>query len=99
LYPGCSYGTYTFFVLEDSQQRNSKFTLQAVSPGDYFFIKYSLLELLAQYDKTLNNIFALYRENVKENGLPNCDFKVFRKQRNLEDIFVQVLRRQILLNR
>ena len=47
LYPGCSYGTYAFFVDEESNSRLSKFTLQAVSPGDYFFISYFLLNQLA----------------------------------------------------
>ena len=46
LYPGCSYGSYALFVDEESQLRQSKYTLQALSPGDYFLIKYNLLNLL-----------------------------------------------------
>ena len=32
-------------------------------------------------------------------GIPQCDFKVYRKQRNLRDIFVQALRRLIIINK
>ena len=60
LFPGCSYGTYTFFVDEESTQKRSKFTLQAVSAGDYYFIRYNLLKLLSQYDKTMSAIHQRY---------------------------------------
>jgi len=99
LYPGCSFGTYAFFVDEDSSSRLSKFTLQAVSPGDYFFVKYSLLTLMGQYDETMKNLIDHYRELVKRNGVPTCDFKVYRKERNLQEIFLQALRRLILVNK
>ena len=88
LYPGCSYGSYALFVDEESQLRNSKYTLQALSPGDYFLIKYSLLSLLGQYDETMKSIIEHYREWVRTNGIPACDFKVYRKERNLKEIFV-----------
>lgn len=99
LYPGCSYGTYAFFVDNESQKKRSKFTLQAISPGDYFFIKYSLLSLLSQYDDTMKRICEVYTYRVRLHGTPWCDFKVFRKERNLNEIFLQALRRLILLNK
>ena len=40
-----------------------------------------------------------YLELVRHNSVPMCDFKVYRKERNLHDIFVQALRRLILLNK
>ena len=43
-------------------------------------------------------IIQKYKSNVNENGLPDCDFKVFRQKKNMRDIFVQALRRQVLLN-
>jgi len=88
LYPGCSYGTYAFFVDEESSSRQSKFTLQAVSPGDYFFIKYNSLNLLGLYDEKMRNIINFYKDKVSHNGVPTCDFKVYRKERNLQEIFV-----------
>jgi hypothetical protein len=99
LYPGCSYGTYAFFVDDDSSSRQSKFTLQAVSPGDYYFIKYSSLNLLGMYDETMRCIFDHYKSKVSRSGVPTCDFKVYRKERNLSEIFVQALRRLILINK
>ena len=70
-----------------------------MSPGDYFFIRYSQLSLLGQYDQTMKAITEHYLELVRHNGMPMCDFKVYRKERNLHDIFVQALRRLILLNK
>ena len=99
LYPGCSYGTYAFFVDEESSSRLSKYTLQAVSPGDFFFIRYNLLNLLGQYDDTLKRIIDHYHKKVRLSGIPLCDFKVYRKERDLREIFVQALRRLILLNK
>lgn len=78
--------------------RRSKFTLQAISSGDYFFINYNLLSLLSQYDATMKAIVGKYSKFVKEEGLPECDFKVYREKKNMREIFVQALRRQVLLN-
>ena len=88
LFPGCSYGTYTFFVDEESTQKRSKFTLQAVSAGDYYFIRYNLLKLLSQYDKTMSAIHQRYSFLKELYGTPECDFKIYRKRRNLREIFV-----------
>ena len=59
-----------------------------MSPGDYFFIKYSLLSLMGQYDETMKALIEHYRDVVKKNGVPTCDFKIYRKERNLQEIFV-----------
>lgn len=50
LYPRCSYGSYAYFADADSKHKNSKFTLEASQPGEYYFIKYSLLDTLAFSD-------------------------------------------------
>jgi len=88
LYPGCSYGTYAFFVDEESTHRESKFTLKAVSPGDYFFISFGLLTLLGQYDETMEAIIEHYTSNARIHGIPACDFKVYRKERDVHEIFI-----------
>jgi len=54
---------------------------------------------MGQYDETMKNLIDHYRELVKRNGVPTCDFKVYRKERNLQDIFLQALRRLILVNK
>lgn len=53
LYPGCSYGAYAFFADEESSYRESRFSMTAVSPGDYFFISFGLLRQLGQNDATM----------------------------------------------
>ena len=55
--------------------------------------------MLGQYDETMKNIIEHYRAHARTNGTPWCDFKVYRKERNLKDIFVQALRRLILINK
>ena len=99
LFPGCSYGTYAFFVDEASKQKRSKFSLQAISAGEYFFIHYNFLSLLGEYDHNMSEIIKEYKNRCKIQGIPECDFKVYRKKRNLQEIFVQALRRQVLLNK
>ena len=99
LFPGCSYGTYAFFVDETSKQRKSKFSLQAISAGEYYFIHYNFLELLGEYDQNMKAIIKKYKDRCHHQGIPECDFKVYRKKRNLQEIFVQALRRQVLLNK
>ena len=64
-----------------------------------FFISYSLLSTLAQYDNTMAALVRKYKALVKQQGVPECDFKVYRKTRNLSEIFLQALRRLILLNK
>lgn len=54
---------------------------------------------MGQYDETMKNLIEHYREVVKKNGVPTCDFKIYRKERNLQEIFVQALRRLILVNK
>ena len=99
LFPGCSYGTYAFFVDESSKHKRSKFSLQAISAGEYFFIRYNFLRHLGKYDQNLKEIIKEYRNRYKHYGIPECDFKVYRRKRNLQEIFVQALRRQVLLNK
>ena len=99
LFPGCTYGTYAFFVDETSKQKRSKFSLQAISAGEYFFIHYNFLSLLGEYDQNMSEIIKEYTNRCKLQGIPECDFKVYRKKRNLQEIFVQALRRQVLLNK
>ena len=47
----------------------------------------------------MKNIIDHYTEYVKRHSTPWCDFKVYRRHRNLKDIFVQALRRLILVNK
>ena len=51
------------------------------------------------YDETMRHILDHYRIKVSRSGVPTCDFKVYRKERNLQEIFVQALRRLILINK
>ena len=53
LYARCSYGAYAFFASQDSKHKKSKFTLVAKRPGQYFYLKYSLLGRLAESDSIL----------------------------------------------
>ena len=59
-YPGCTYGALTFFAPTDSVRSVSKFTLKALTPGEYFFIKYSQLKILAQSYPEFDKILQLY---------------------------------------
>ena len=62
--------------------------MRAVSPGDYFFIKYSQLKLLGMHDETMKNIINYYQDKAFKESIPWCDFKIYRKERNLRDIFI-----------
>ena len=47
----------------------------------------------------MKNITLYYQEKLFRDSIPWCDFKVYRKERNLHEIFMQALRRLVLLNR
>ena len=47
----------------------------------------------------MDNIYHYYREHICHDGIPWCDFKLYRKKRDLKEIYMQALRRLILLNK
>ena len=102
LYAGCSYGSYSFFAGKDSLGRRSRFTMVADSPGEYFFIPYNALRLIGQHDAQMGEIIAVNKQFIQNNGgVPWCDFKMYRgrKKMDLYLVFMQCLRRVIILNK
>ena len=80
----------------------SKFTIIADTPGEYFFIPYKSLSLLGKTDTQMGKIIERNRQFIKDHGgVPWCDFKMYRgrKKMDLNLVFMQCLRRIIVLNK
>ena len=92
LYPGCAYGSFTFFVDEESDNRHSKFKLTANTDGSYLTLSYQSLFSIAIVDDKMNDLIIKYRLLLLEDGFPLCDFNLFRlnsqPRRNVREIFV-----------
>ena len=100
LYPGCSYGAYSFFADEESLARKSKFTMAADTMGEYFYIPYSGLDLLGLHDAQMNEIIVRNKHFIREHGgVPWCDFKASRRNSALYLRWMQAIRRLIILNK
>jgi len=89
---GDTYGSYTFFVDEESENRHSKFNLIAQTDVSYLSLTYQALFSISIVDEKMNDLIAKYRLYLIENGFPLCDFIIDRpkviKKFNVKDTFV-----------
>jgi CRP-like cAMP-binding protein len=92
LYPGCTYGSQTFFVDEESDYRLSKFSLVALTDGSYLSLAYQALFQIGIVDERMTDLVTKYRAQVNEFGFPLCDFQLYRvdvhKKRKASEIFI-----------
>jgi CRP-like cAMP-binding protein len=103
LHSGDTYGSYTFFIDEESDNRHSKFNLIAQTDVSFLSLSYQALFSIGIVDEKMTDLIAKYRCQMQEQGFPLCDFILDRpdssKKLNVRETFVAALRKVLLLNK
>ncbi|CAI2366862.1 unnamed protein product [Moneuplotes crassus] len=74
---GCNIGSYSCLVYED-------YTITGIAQTDVSVIKldFAILDIMRNKYDDLDRKMNEYEKFIDENGLPNCDFKLYRSKQN-----------------
>ena len=84
LHPGCSYGATSFLLKE--KKRLHKFLVISATCGEYLQLAYKDMKLWLPGEKTAK-IFANLKRELIDDGPPLCDFRIYRRKRDLKVMF------------
>lgn len=92
MHSGDTYGSFTFFVDEESDNRHSKFNLIAQTDVSFLSLSYQALFSIGIVDEKMTDLIAKYRLHMMEHGFPLCDFILDRpenaRRMNAKETFV-----------